>query len=88
MISTDLARVHNIGTSFLISQYVTEEGKLGEVVDSKVAEELRKGTLIHTGRKDVYNAEVASMPIKLDYGDAKGHYFKGRLDNNGKYHFY
>ena len=88
MISTDLARVHNVGASFLISQYVTEEGKLGKVVDSKVAEELRKGTLVHTGRKDIYNAEVASMPIKLDYGDAKGHYFKGRLDDNGKYHFY
>jgi hypothetical protein len=43
---------------------------------------------IHTGRKDVYNAEVASMPIKLDYGDAKGHYFKGRLDDDKKYHFY
>lgn len=88
MISTDLARVHNVGASFLISQYVTEEGKLGKVVDSKIAEQLRTRKLIHTGRKDIYNAEVITMPIQLDYGGMKGYYFKGILDDDKKYHFY
>lgn len=88
MISTDLARIHNVGASFLVSQLIVKEGEIPQVVDSKVAQELRTGQLIHTGRKDVYASKVASMPIQLDYSNMKGKYYKAILDDNKKFHFY